>query len=149
MRAIKPVGPEKSELSRALELKIRGAHLRPTRQRVALAELLYSGGNRHVTAENLHSEALSAGVKVSLATIYNNLHQFTSAGLLREVVVTATKSYFDTNVTPHHHFFFEDSNKLEDIPSQEISVENIPDLPEGTEISSIDVIVRVAKSRHS
>jgi len=126
-----------------LEKKIRDAQLRPTRQRLALAELLYSHGNRHVTAERLHSEAMDAGVAVSLATIYNNLHQFTSAGLLREVVVDSSRSYFDTNVSPHHHFFHEQTGALEDIPKSALSVDNIPSLPEGTKISSVDVIVRI------
>ncbi|PHQ72269.1 MAG: transcriptional repressor [Sneathiella sp.] len=130
-----------------LEKKIRDARLRPTRQRLALAELLYAHGNRHVTAERLHSEVMETGVSVSLATIYNNLHQFTSAGLLREVVVDSSRSYFDTNVTPHHHFFHEQTGALEDIPKGALSVQNIPSLPEGTEISSVDVIVRVTTPR--
>jgi Fur family iron response transcriptional regulator len=131
-----------------LEKKIRDAQLRPTKQRLALAGLLYSKGNRHVTAERLHTEAMEAGVAVSLATIYNNLHQFTSAGILREVVVDSSRSYFDTNVAPHHHFFHEQSGSLEDIPKSALTVNNIPTLPDGTEISSVDVIVRVnTKSR--
>jgi len=130
-----------------LEKKIRDASLRPTKQRIALARLLFSGGNRHITAERLHGEAMDAGVTVSLATIYNNLHQFTSAGLLREVVVDSSRSYFDTNVSAHHHFFHEDSGSLEDIPDTALSVANIPSLPEGTEISSVDVIVRVSNIR--
>ncbi|MEH6402398.1 MAG: iron response transcriptional regulator IrrA [Sneathiella sp.] len=129
----------------SFEDRIRSASLRPTRQRLALAELLFSNGNRHLTAETLHSEALRSGVKISLATIYNNLHQFTTAGLLREVVVDASKSYFDTNVTPHHHFFHEDEGRLQDIESPELVVQGIPSLPEGTMISSIDVIVRLSK----
>lgn len=129
----------------ALEKRIRSVDLRPTRQRIALAELLFSTGNRHITAETLHSEALSSGVKISLATIYNNLHQFTIAGLLREVVVDASKSYFDTNVKPHHHFFHEDEGRLQDIETPDLVVQNIPSLPEGTKISSIDVIVRISK----
>lgn len=128
-----------------LENKIRSADLRPTKQRLALSELLFSNGNRHITAEKLHGEALEKGVKISLATIYNNLHQFTTAGLLREVVVDASKSYFDTNVTPHHHFFHEEIGLLEDISGHEISVDDIPHLPEGTKISSIDVIVRLTQ----
>jgi len=126
-----------------LELKIRDAQLRPTKQRLALADLLFSNGHRHVTAEKLHGEALGSGVKVSLATIYNNLHQFTAAGLLREVIVDASKSYFDTNTHAHHHFFHEDEGRLEDIAAPLLTVDHIPDLPQGTEISSIDVIIRV------
>lgn len=130
-----------------LRLKIKTANLRPTKQRLALADLLFSHGNRHFTAERLHTEAINSGVTVSLATIYNNLHQFTTAGLLREVVVDSSRSYFDTNVGPHHHFFHEKTGELEDIPRNELSVDNIPTLPEGTEISSVDVIVRLTSSR--
>jgi len=129
-----------------LENKIREADLRPTKQRIALAELLFANGNRHITAEILHDEALKAGVRISLATIYNNLHQFTTAGLLREVVVDSTKSYFDTNTDPHHHFFHEDKGMLEDIHSSELEVSNLPNLPEGTSVASIDVIVRVTSN---
>ncbi|MBE7635870.1 transcriptional repressor [Sneathiella sp. P13V-1] len=134
-------------LQKVLELKIRDADLRPTRQRLALAALLFAEGNRHITAEMLHGEAIDAGVKISLATIYNNLHQFTDAGLLREVVVDTTRSYFDTNVTPHHHFFHEEELRLQDIPAGEIKLEKLPDLPEGYEISDVDVIVRLSKKR--
>ncbi|MEH6527798.1 MAG: iron response transcriptional regulator IrrA [Sneathiella sp.] len=133
--------------SEDLRHKIKTANLRPTQQRLALADLLFAQGNRHVTAERLHNEAMSSGVTVSLATIYNNLHQFTAAGLLREVVVDSSRSYFDTNVDPHHHFFHEKTGELEDIPRNELSVDNIPTLPEGTEISSVDVIVRVTARR--
>lgn len=136
---------EKKIDSAGLERKIRSANLRPTKQRLALADLLFANGNRHITAEKLHGEALENGVKISLATIYNNLHQFTTAGLLREVVVDASKSYFDTNVTPHHHFFHEDKGILEDISEHKISVDDIPHLPEGTKIASIDVIVRLTQ----
>jgi Fur family iron response transcriptional regulator len=130
-----------------LEKMIRDAKLRPTKQRIALAELLFADGNRHITAERLHGEAMEAGVTVSLATIYNNLHQFTSAGLLREVVVDSSRSYFDTNVSAHHHFFHEETGMLEDIPDSALNVDSIPSLPEGTEISSVDVIVRVSNIR--
>ncbi|WP_340148750.1 iron response transcriptional regulator IrrA [uncultured Sneathiella sp.] len=131
-----------------LEKKLRDAQLRPTKQRLALARLLYSQGNRHITAERLHSEAMDAGVSISLATIYNNLHQFTTAGLLREVVVDSSRSYFDTNIAPHHHFFHEESGTLEDIAKSDLKVDNIPALPQGTEISSVDVIVRVNSVRN-
>ncbi len=144
-----PVNKDTSlSMNKELELKIREADLRPTRQRLALAELLFGTGNRHITAEKLHGEALDAGVKISLATIYNNLHQFTDAGLLREVVVDATRSYFDTNVTPHHHFFHEEEQRLEDIPAGEIKLEKLPELPEGYEISDVDVIVRLSRKSY-
>jgi Fur family iron response transcriptional regulator len=123
--------------------RLRAAELRPTRQRLALAKLLFEQGDRHITAERLHEEALAAGVSVSLATVYNTLHQFTAAGLLREIVVDATCSYFDTNVSEHHHLFFEESGRLEDIAGQDLVVSGLPAAPEGTEISRVDVIVRL------
>lgn len=125
--------------------KLRRARLRPTRQRLALARLLFSGEDRHVTAEGLHKEALAGRVRVSLATVYNTLHQFTGAGLLREVVVDSTRSYFDTNTGHHHHFYCEDSQRLEDIPGDVVSVGNLPAPPAGTVISGVDVVVRVRR----
>ncbi len=125
----------------ALEM-LRAAELRPTRQRLALARLLFDKGDRHVTAEQLHGEALSASVVVSLATVYNTLHQFVSAGLLREVVVNPGRSYFDTNTADHHHFFFEETGRLMDIPSDHINVTNLPQPPHGA-IKRVDVTIRV------
>lgn len=129
----------------ALEL-LRAARLRPTRQRLALARLLFEKGDRHVAAEELHAEALAAQVPVSLATVYNTLHQFVDAGLLREVVINPGRSYFDTNVSDHHHFFYEDSGRLRDIPGDCIAVSNVPPPPEGGSIRRVDVIVRVEKA---
>jgi Fur family iron response transcriptional regulator len=129
----------------ALEL-LRAARLRPTRQRLALARLLFEQGDRHVSAEQLHSEAVAASVPVSLATVYNTLHQFVSAGLLREVVVNPGRSYFDTNMGDHHHFFFEDTGQLVDIPSDRIGLTSLPTPPAGTAIRRVDVIVRVERS---
>ena len=122
---------------------LRDAGLRPTRQRRSLAQQLFSGNDRHVTAEQLHSESLGQGVSVSLATVYNTLHQFTSAGLLRELVVDAGRSYFDTNISAHHHLYFEDSGKLCDVSGDNIAIGELPALPEGAEISRIDIIIRV------
>ena len=129
----------------ALEL-LRAAQLRPTRPRLALARLLFDKGDRHITAEQLHGEALAAAVPVSLATVYNTLHQFIGAGLLREVVVNPGRSYFDTNVREHHHFFFEDSGKLLDIPGDRIGVTNLPSPPAGTAVRRVDVIIRVGRA---
>jgi len=123
--------------------RLRAAGLRPTRQRVALARLLIENGDRHVTAEQLHGEASTAAFPVSLATVYNTLHQFTEAGLLREVVVEPGRSYFDTNTSDHHHFFCETTAKLQDIPGQDIMVSRHPLPPPGTRISRVDVIIRV------
>ena len=124
--------------------RLKGAGLRPTRQRIALAKLLFEGENRHVTAEDLHGEARAAGVSVSLATIYNSLHQFTDAGLMREVAVEAGRSYFDTNTGDHHHFFHEDTGSLEDIPGDQIIVSELPAAPAGKSVQRVDVIVRVS-----
>ena len=99
---------------------LRMAGLRPTRQRIALAELLFTGGHRHVSAEQLHGEAGNAGVGVSLATVYNALHQFRKSGLVREISVDATCSYFDTDTSNHHHFFVENEQRVIDIPSDSI-----------------------------
>jgi len=124
--------------------RLRACGLRPTRQRIALAKLLFDDGDRHVTAELLHAEAKTANIRVSLATVYNTLHQFTEAGLLREIVVDSQRCYFDTNTGEHHHFFFEKSNRLEDIPADEIVVTPLPSAPDGTEIKSVDVVIRVS-----
>tara|TARA_R110000824_G_scaffold118960_14_gene272041 strand:+ start:161045 stop:161476 length:432 start_codon:yes stop_codon:yes gene_type:complete len=128
--------------------RLRDAGLRPTRQRLALGRLLFDGGDRHVTAEALHEEAQKAGVSVSLATVYNTLHQFTGAHLLREVVVDSARTYFDTNVSDHHHFFVENSGKLMDIDGKQIAIIGLPDAPEGTGIARVDVIVRLAGEPH-
>ena len=126
--------------------RLREVNLRPTRQRMALARLLFAGGDRHVTAETLHKEAQRNRVRVSLATVYNTLHQFTSAGLLREVVVATARSYFDTNTSHHHHFFCEDTQMLEDIPGEAIRVDSVPSPPDGTSIRRVDVVIRVSRS---
>jgi Fur family iron response transcriptional regulator len=125
--------------------QLRVAGLRPTRQRLALARLLFDAGDRHVTAEQLHGEALAAAIPVSLATVYNTLHQFTEAGLLREVVVEPGRSYFDTNIDDHHHFFCESTGMLQDIPGAAVMVGSLPHAPAGTEISRVDVIIRVRR----
>ena len=127
--------------------RLKAVGLRPTRQRLALARLLQDGGDRHLSAEQLHAEALAAKVRVSLATVYNALHQFTAAGLLREVVVEPGRSYFDTNVEDHHHFYFEDSGRLEDIPGDQVSLANLPEPPKGSRLSRVDVIIRVSETR--
>ncbi|MFQ5774101.1 MAG: iron response transcriptional regulator IrrA [Kiloniellaceae bacterium] len=125
--------------------RLKAAGLRPTRQRLALAKLLFGRGHRHLTAEQLHAEAMGGRVRVSLATVYNALHQFTAAGLLREVVVEPGRSYFDTNVDDHHHFFFEDSGRLEDIPGRNVRLSGLPKPPRGTRVSRVDVVIRVAE----
>ncbi|MDP6351355.1 MAG: Fur family transcriptional regulator [Alphaproteobacteria bacterium] len=132
-------GPPNPEIRRTLK----AAGLRSTRQRHALASVLLRHGNRHVTAETLHAEVRAEGVKVSLATVYNTLHSFTRAGLLRELMVESGPSYFDTNTTPHHHFLDQRTGVLTDIPNGRLRVTGIPSPPESGEIAGVEVIVRV------
>ena len=124
---------------------LRKAGLRPTRQRIALVSLLYGRGHRHVSAEALYEEALQAGIPMSLATVYNALHQFTEVGLLRELAADGAKSYFDTNVSDHHHFFVEAENRMIDIPATSVAFADLPIPPEGMEITRIDVVVRLQR----
>jgi Fur family iron response transcriptional regulator len=121
--------------------------LRPTRQRMALGWLLFGKGARHLTAEMLYEEASLAKVPVSLATVYNTLNQLTDSGLLRQVSVDGTKTYFDTNVTAHHHYYLENNHELVDIPDPHMVLQKMPDVPEGYEISRIDMVVRLRKKR--
>ena len=126
--------------------RLRHAGLRPTRQRVELAGLLFKDCDCHVTAESLHDEITRAGVKVSLATVYNTLHQFTEAGLLRQVIVDAARSYFDTNTGDHQHFFLEKEGLLIDIPGEAIAVAGVPAPPAGLAVDRVDVVVRVRRN---
>jgi Fur family iron response transcriptional regulator len=126
--------------------RLRHAGLRPTRQRVELASLLFRDCDRHVTAESLHDEVTQTGVKVSLATVYNTLHQFTQAGLLRQVIVDAARSYFDTNTGDHQHFFLEKEGLLIDIPGETIAVAGVPTPPPGLAVDRVDVVVRVKRA---
>jgi Fur family iron response transcriptional regulator len=129
--------------SQEIAERLRLFGLRPTRQRLALGTLLFSNGDRHVSAEMLHDEALSTGEQVSLATVYNTLHQFTQAGLLRELAIEGGKAYFDTNTSNHNHFFIEERGELMDIAGDSIRVDGLPEPPEGMKISHIDVVVRL------
>jgi Fur family iron response transcriptional regulator len=124
--------------------RLRNSGLRPTRQRIALAKLLFDCPDRHVTAEGLHAEALDNSIRVSLATVYNTLHQFTGAGLLREIVVDSHRCYFDTNTSDHHHFFYEDSGRLSDIAGDKVVVSKLPAAPEGETVRRVDVVVRIS-----
>ncbi|WP_332059807.1 iron response transcriptional regulator IrrA [Bartonella sp. CB74] len=129
-----------------LEERLRQNGLRPTRQRLELANMIFAQGNRHIAAEELYEEALSAGVPVSLATVYNTLHQFTEAGLLRIIAVEGSKTWFDTNTSDHYHFYIEGENRILDIPcdlGESPIVGNLPQPPEGMEISHVDLIVRL------
>lgn len=128
-----------------VRMMLRDAGLRPTRQRLALGWLLFAKGERHVSAEMLHEEALRARFPVSLATVYNTLHQFTGVGLLREVPMEGARAYFDTKVDDHHHFYFEGDGKLVDIPAASVRVGELPEPPPGFEIARVDVVVRLKK----
>ena len=132
----------------AVTEKLVEAGLRPTRQRILLGSLLFSKGCRHVTAESLHREAKSAHIDVSLATVYNTLHQFTGATLLREVSIEGGRSYFDTNVSTHHHFLCEDTGELTDIPGEHVTLENLPHPPAGKRVSSVDVVIRLKSTEY-
>ena len=125
--------------------RLRQAGLRPTRQRVTLATLLFANGDRHVTAEILHEEAVRAGERVSLATVYNTLHQFKGVGLLREIAIGGQRAYFDTNTSNHNHYFLEAEGTLMDISSDAIRVDGVPEPPENLKISHIDVVVRLVR----
>lgn len=135
-----------SKASAGLAQRLREAGLRPTRQRVALGRLLFTNGDRHVTAEGLHLEAAKSGAELSLATVYNTLHQFTASGLLRQVIVDGEKTYFDTNIGDHHHFYAKDREMLMDIPGDGVSIDGLPKAPAGMEIERVEVVVRL-KSR--
>ena len=124
---------------------LRSVGLRPTRQRMALGWILFGKGDRHLTAEMLYEEATRAKVPVSLATIYNTLHQFTEVGLLRQIGVDGSKAYFDTNASEHHHFFVEGANEVMDIPDAEVMLDKMPAPPEGYEVARIDVVVRLRR----
>ncbi len=147
--AAKPSESERSDLTGCpwhdVKSMLRQVGLRPTRQRMALGWLLFGKGDRHLTAEMLYEEATRAKVPVSLATIYNTLHQFTKVGLLRQVAVDGSKAYFDTNTSAHHHFFVEGDGELLDIPGAEVLVGNNPTPPEGYEVERVDVIVRLRR----
>lgn len=125
---------------------LRHAGLRPTRQRVELGGILFAKGDRHIAAEDLRAEAEDAGVRVSLATVYNTLHQFTQAGLLREVAIDSGRAYFDTNTSEHHHFLVEGEGQLIDFVG-EVAIDPLPEPPEGMEITSVELIMRVRRRR--
>ena len=128
-------------------LWLTGAGLRPTRQRLCLAELLVGDGrDRHVTAESLHAAAEAKGEPVSLATVYNTLKTFCDAGLINEISVDGSRSYFDTRLDDHPHFFWEDEGLLTDAPAEELRIAQLPRLPEGAELSRVDVVIRLKRS---
>lgn len=131
---------------RATDWLARGG-LRPTRQRTALAALLVGDGqNRHVTAESLFAAAEDSGDRVSLATVYNTLRAFCDAGLMQEVTVDGSRSYFDTRMDDHPHFYWEDTSELTDAPAAGLELARLPTPPEGMEIARVDVVIRLRKA---
>ena len=122
---------------------LKTAGIRPTRQRLSLAKLLFEGGHKHVTAESLFELCVHEHETVSLATIYNSLHQFKEAGLLREITLGTGKTYYDTNMEPHYHFYHVHDERLEDIEAKNIKLSGLPDMPQGTKLSHIDVVLYV------
>jgi Fur family iron response transcriptional regulator len=149
--ALRPVPAQQPGLSAHdvqapdVQAMLRQADLRPTQQRLSLASLLFGKGDRHVTAEALHEEAVEARLPVSLATVYNTLHQFTERGLLRELSLDGTRTYFDTNLHNHHHFFLEDGEMVIDIPAQDLETTRLPAVPDDMEIVRVDVVVRLRR----
>ncbi|RFC62111.1 transcriptional repressor [Fulvimarina endophytica] len=125
--------------------RLRSVGLRPTRQRVALCNLMFGRGDRHLSAEDLHAEAQQAGESVSLATVYNTLHQFTDAGLVRPLSAEGQRTYFDTNISDHHHFFIEEDGEMVDIPAGSLDLGQLPEPPAGMEIVNVDVVVRLRR----
>ncbi|RII37972.1 transcriptional repressor [Pseudooceanicola sediminis] len=122
------------------------AGLRPTRQRLGLAALLVGDGrNRHVTAESLFAAAKETGQPVSLATVYNTLRAFCDVGLMREITVDGSRSYFDTNMHDHPHFYWEDDGELTDAPSDELEISRLPRAPKGASIAKVDVVIRLRR----
>jgi Fur family iron response transcriptional regulator len=134
---------QRLETRRSPSEMLRVGGLRPTRQRVALAEILFSQGDRHVSAEQLYAEIRATGMPVSLATVYNTLNQFGEAGLLRAIAVDTARTYYDTNTGDHHHYFMEHTGEVVDMPDEAMSVENVPAAPDGYEIARVDVVVRL------
>ena len=122
--------------------KIEESGIVPTKQRRILAKIMFQKGNRHISAENLFDEVKKQDRKISMATIYNTLKQFTNLGLIREIVVDKNKSLYDTNNRPHYHLYIEDEGKIHDIPTDNINID-LPSVPACLTIHNIDIIVRV------
>ena len=132
-----------SNAARELERRLRASGLRATRPRLQLGRLLFRNGHRHITAEQLYDESLAAGLRVSLATIYNTLNQFSEAGLLRRVVINTSQTYYDTNMGNHYHFYVPRTQELIDIDASKVKVQGLPKIPAGQRIASVDVMVRL------
>ena len=127
------------------ESMLRERRLRPTRQRLLISKHLFGGGHRHFTAEQLRAEIEKAGGNMSLATIYNTLNQFSEVGLLREIKLDASVTYYDTNNDHHHHFFDPEQEELIDVPSDQLAIARLPEAPEGRQVERVDVVIRLAR----
>ena len=123
--------------------RLQAAGLRATPKRIAIGGLLFDGVDRHVTADDVATIARRAGVRVSLATVYNTLNQFVAAGLMKRITMDTDRTYFDTNVSDHHHLFFEEDGVLHDIPGDTVRVEGLPPIPAGSKVRAVEVIVRM------
>lgn len=147
---LEPIGSMNQRIEHSTDERVSGllrqAGLRPTRQRQVIGRLLFGGEDRHVSAEALHAEAVLTGERVSLATVYNALHQLKQVGLLRALAIDGQRTYFDTNVSNHNHYYNEDNGTVFDIPADQIRVDGLPTPPEGMKIVHVDVIVRLAKA---
>jgi len=139
----------KSCATREIGGRLREAGLRPTRQRLQLAKLLFDNGDRHFTADMLHEDATRERIPVSLATVYNTLQQFTQCGMIRRLALDGQKTWFDTNVSDHHHLFYEGEDAIVDVPEGYLAVTGLPPVPEGMEISRVEVVVRVRRREES
>lgn len=138
--------PSKEAVERG-SLWLEQGGLRPTRQRLALAALLVGDGeNRHVTAETLYAASMQSEERVSLATVYNTLRAFCEAGLMHEVVVDGSKSYFDTRIDDHPHFYWEETGRLTDAPPEQLEIARLPEAPAGTKVAKVDVVIRLKRA---
>jgi len=127
---------------------LRAHGLRPTKQRLALAQIIFGRGHRHIAAEDVHKEAVHNGLNLSLATVYNNLHCFHEAGLLRIIIGEGSKRWFDTDLSDHHHFYLEETRQIIDVPAGENGapiISNVPPPPSGMEIAQIDLMIKLRR----
>ncbi|WP_257168670.1 Fur family transcriptional regulator Irr [Bradyrhizobium sp. SRS-191] len=135
-------------LMRRCEDALRRSGLRPTQQRQQLSRILFGNGDRHITADVLYAEAVATGMKISQATIYNTLNQFVELGLLRQIGVDGSRSFFDTNTTVHPHFFYEDEGVLLDVP-EHVAFDQLPEPLPGYAMERIDVVIHLRRRRHA
>jgi len=129
-------------VKKALEM-LDNSPLKLTSQRINLIKTLFEGGNQHFSAEDAYNKVKVTGLRISLATIYNCLNQFTTHGILKMVKASSDKVYYDTNLETHHHFFCRTSGELTDIDAKKVYISKLPKIPEGKKLNSIEVIVNI------